>query len=153
MQNLYVVLGVSPNATPEELKSAFRRCAREAHPDAHGDSARFLEIKEAYVTLGDAAKRALYDQERRAWMGQIGAVECSSCGHANRITRRPAEGQTVRCWYCKTPLQLSFNDIVKAQRQSLVSETARLVDEVGVDLVSAPVRKSRRLPESAEERS
>lgn len=134
MQNLYEVLGIAPRATVEEVKSAFRRRAREAHPDAQGDSAQFMAIKEAYAVLGDSAKREQYDQERRAWMKQIGAVECPACGHANRITRRPAEGQGVRCWHCKTQLVLSLDDLLAAQRQSLVNEAARVVDELGVDL-------------------
>lgn len=134
MQNLYVLLGVTPNASADEVKSAFRRKAREAHPDLKGDSAQFVAIKDAYALLGNPEQRAQYDRERRAWMKQIGAIECPACGHANRITHRPAEGQRVRCWHCKTQLALSFDDLLAAQRQSLVSEAARVVDELGVDL-------------------
>lgn len=134
MQNLYVLLGVAPGASADEVKSAFRRKAREAHPDLNGDSAQFVALKEAYAILGNPEQRAKYDQERRAWMKQIGAVECPACGHANRITHRPADGQRVRCWHCKTQLALSFDDLLAAQRQSLVNEAARVVDELGVDL-------------------
>lgn len=134
MQNLYVLLGVAPNASADEVKSAFRRKAREAHPDLKGDGAQFVAIKDAYALLGNPERRALYDQQRRAWMKQMGAAECPACGHANRITHRPAEGQRVRCWHCKTQLALSFDDLVAAQRQSLVNEAARVVDELGVDL-------------------
>lgn len=134
MQNLYVLLGLPPAATAEEIKSAFRRRAREVHPDAKGDGTEFIALKDAYAILGDPTKRAQYDQERRAWMKQSGAVECIACGHASRITHRPAEGQRVRCWHCKTPLALSFDAVLAAQKQSLVNETARVVESVGVDL-------------------
>ncbi len=61
----YEVLGVSRDATPEEIKRAFRRKARETHPDvASGEDAeeRFKLINEAYEVLSDAEKRANYDR-------------------------------------------------------------------------------------------
>ncbi|MGB3718920.1 MAG: molecular chaperone DnaJ [Proteobacteria bacterium] len=65
-RDYYEVLGVSRNATEQELKAAFRRLAKECHPDFHpGDKdaeRRFKEIAEAYETLKDPQKRAAYDQ-------------------------------------------------------------------------------------------
>lgn len=64
-KNYYEMLGVSKTAPDEELKSAFRKLARQYHPDLHpGDEAaanKFKEINEAYETLSDAQKRAEYD--------------------------------------------------------------------------------------------
>lgn len=62
----YEVLGVLPNASPDEIKLAYKRAAKRWHPDRHpADSinatARFQEIAAAYAVLGDAAKRAEYD--------------------------------------------------------------------------------------------
>lgn len=62
-KDYYALLGISKNATPEEVKSAFRRLAHQHHPDkAGGDEKKFKEINEAYQVLSDAQKRAQYDQ-------------------------------------------------------------------------------------------
>jgi curved DNA-binding protein len=61
----YQTLGVSENATPEELKSAFRNLAKKHHPDVGGDQAKFQQINEAYTTLSDPNSRAHYDHTLR----------------------------------------------------------------------------------------
>ncbi len=69
-KDLYEILGVSPDASQEEIKRAYRRLARKYHPDLHpGDKEaeeRFKEISEAYEILSDPKKRAEYDQLRQA---------------------------------------------------------------------------------------
>jgi curved DNA-binding protein len=57
----YTTLGVTESVTPEELKSAYRRLAKQHHPDLGGDAAKFQQINEAYETLSDLQKRAHYD--------------------------------------------------------------------------------------------
>lgn len=62
--NLYAVLGVSKHASDAEVKTAFRRMARQWHPDVckePGAVEQFLKIKQAYETVGDPQQRQKYD--------------------------------------------------------------------------------------------
>jgi curved DNA-binding protein CbpA len=66
----YEILGVDSQATEEQVRAAFRRLARDYHPDRYQGSgrevaeARFQRVTEAYNTLSDATARARYDQSR-----------------------------------------------------------------------------------------
>ena len=71
-RDYYEVLGVSKTATDDELKKAFRKLAKQYHPDLHpGDKAceeKFKEVNEAYEVLSDPQKKATYDQFGHAGM-------------------------------------------------------------------------------------
>ena len=57
----YRLLGIPSDSSPDEIRRAYRRLARQHHPDAGGDIAGFLAIVEAYNVLMDEEQRALYD--------------------------------------------------------------------------------------------
>lgn len=65
-RDYYEVLGVGKTASDDEIKSAFRRMAKQYHPDLHPNDkeaeAKFKEVNEAYEVLSNADKRAKYDQ-------------------------------------------------------------------------------------------
>src|SRR5690606_7538121 len=71
-KDYYGILGVPEDADPKEIKRAYRKLAREYHPDANRANradaeARFKEINEAYQVLSDPEKRARYDQIRHSY--------------------------------------------------------------------------------------
>ncbi|HYG83364.1 MAG TPA: molecular chaperone DnaJ [Verrucomicrobiae bacterium] len=69
-RDYYEVLGISKNASPDEIKKAFRRLAIQYHPDKEGgNEEKFKEVNEAYEVLKDPSKRQRYDQFGHAGVG------------------------------------------------------------------------------------
>jgi molecular chaperone DnaJ len=81
-RDYYDVLGVGRDATPEQIKKAYRRLALQYHPDRNPDdpqaTAIFKEAAEAYEVLGDAEKRQRYDRYGRAGLRGAGLHEWTS---------------------------------------------------------------------------
>jgi len=75
-RDFYEVLGVNRNADTSEIKKAYRRLARQYHPDVSeepGAEEKFKEVNEAYEVLSDETKRATYDRFGHAGLGGAGA--------------------------------------------------------------------------------
>lgn len=75
-RDYYEVLGIDKNASEAEIKSAFRKKAKEFHPDLNKDNpdaeAKFKEAQEAYSVLSDEGKKKMYDQYGHAGVGNGG---------------------------------------------------------------------------------
>ena len=68
-KNYYEILGVSEDASAEEIKKAFKKAAIKHHPDRGGDKKKFQEMNEAYQVIGDEKKKGQYDAYRKGWYG------------------------------------------------------------------------------------
>ena len=110
----YAVLGLEPDAPPDEIKRAFRRLAREHHPDATGGNPeseqRYKEISEAYAVLSDPNKRTQYDNARMgvgSWSSPWGSPFATTIedifetffGGAGG-TRTRQRTRRTSCWLC-----------------------------------------------------
>src|SRR6476619_6995892 len=82
-KDFYKVLGVAKDAPAADVKKAYRKLARENHPDSHpGDQAaedRFKAIAEAYDVVGDTEKRKQYD-DLRSGLGGFGPFTAGGSG-------------------------------------------------------------------------
>jgi DnaJ-class molecular chaperone len=76
----YNTLGISKDATQDEIKKAFRSLASKHHPDKGGDTASFQKIQEAYATLGDPEKRAAYDNPSPFGQDPFGSWQQANAG-------------------------------------------------------------------------
>ncbi len=121
----YEILGISPDASQEEIKRAYRRLARQYHPDVSDDpeaGEKFKVINEAYQVLSDPVKRAEYDRARagleRSGLGLGDIFDLFFSGFsgpgaaARRVRAEPGEDVIVR-------LDLPFAVAVRGGRRSL----------------------------------
>lgn len=60
--NLYEILGINPDASPDGIRRAYRKQAMKHHPDRNGDKAVFQQVQHAYEVLSDVERRKRYDE-------------------------------------------------------------------------------------------
>lgn len=73
MKNYYEILGVSENASQDEIKKAYRQLSKQYHPDVNpSGEEKFKEIAEAYDNIGDETKRGIYDNQRNNPFANMG---------------------------------------------------------------------------------
>lgn len=99
----YIVLGVSRQASAEEIARAYRRAARTSHPDSVGAASaeRFQAVSDAYGELRDPRRRAVYDRSHPLDRSQTadtrgGSVRYAAPGSQHVVLGRPAPGEAAR---------------------------------------------------------
>jgi curved DNA-binding protein CbpA len=136
MTNHYATLRLSPNATEDEIKSAYRKLAREAHPDVNkGGTEQFCALAAAYEVLSEPARRRAYDVEFQRWLKSVGALACSKCGAANHVPPFHGEQKPV-CGRCKSDLGITDEYRRAAAREALVYQAATVVDDLGGEVLA-----------------
>lgn len=132
-RDYYEVLGVSKGASDDEIKKAYRKLAKQYHPDLNpGDAAaeaKFKEANEAYEVLSDSDKKARYDQYGHAGVdpnfgaggfgggfGGFGDIfgDMFGFGDSYQNPNAPKKGQTIQ-----TNLTISFDEAVKGCKKKV----------------------------------
>lgn len=91
IKNYYKILGVSKQATEEEIKEAYRQLAKKYHPDTNEEPDAhelFIDIKEAHETLSDTEKRDAYNVALTAFQNQLAPPKPPSSYEVSRKKRR-----------------------------------------------------------------
>jgi molecular chaperone DnaJ len=141
-RNLYDVLGVSRDATQDDIRKAYRRLAREHHPDVNRDpeaERRFKEINLAYQTLSDPARRRQYDlfggeglSPDLFGFGDLGDIVEAFFGPSPfGRARTRHRGRTDRGSDLRVTLSLTFEDAVFGASKEVPVNGLRLCDRCG----------------------
>ena len=125
IMDYYRVLGISRDASKEEVKAAFRRLALRFHPDRQPSDAsqsqrdaaasRFRQASEAYNVLGDAAKRLIYNREGRAGLHSEYYSRNSRQQHQRPYYRSGATPPRSTAWNFRvslSPLDIAFHAVL-----------------------------------------
>lgn len=111
MLDYYKILGVSENASQDEIKKSYRSLAKRYHPDVAGHSqeaeSKFQEISEAYTILSDESKKEKYDTERKYGSSTSAFEEQQSTQRKNtKKTANPFQG------FSSQSFKMNFGDMM-----------------------------------------
>ncbi|KAL6190671.1 hypothetical protein ACLB2K_037065 [Fragaria x ananassa] len=127
----YKILGVSKNASQDDVKKAYKKAAIKTHPDKGGDPEKFKELGQAYEVLSDPKKREIYDQ-----FGEEGLMNEGPGGHPHQqdpfdifthfFNRGPRETRERRGKDVAYPLKVSLEDLYNGTTRNLAVSRNRI---------------------------
>ena len=133
MTDHYATLGVPRTATADEIKRAFRKLASQHHPDKGGDTAKFQAIQSAYDTLGDAAKRAAYDNPAPQFSGFPGGAQFNSMHDIFSMFGQGFPGQQRRN-HVRMSLWITLRDVAQGGRRPVSISTGQGQSTVEIEI-------------------
>jgi curved DNA-binding protein len=139
MQNPYQTLGVNRDATPDDIKRAYRRLASKHHPDRGGDTKVFQEIQTAYDTLSDPQRRAAYDNPGFGGLG--GGFRADAPFDFQTIfdifgTRfqHPGQQQQQRRQQARMSLWITLRDVAQGGKRTISVGTQQGTQAVEIEI-------------------
>lgn len=124
----YTTLGVTRNATPDEIKSAYRKLASKHHPDRGGDTKTFQSIQQAYDILSDPTKRAHFDNPMPQHPGMNFGMHDFFQDIVGQFTR-----QSQQRIYTTTVF-LTLEQIAKNKKETIQLNTGQGVGYIEIDI-------------------
>jgi len=92
-ETLYEILGVSEDASPEDIVKSYRQRALTEHPDKGGDKDRFDELAKAYAVISDENQRAVYDEKLEKERDRAEIVQGAPSGYSKQQLQAPMARQ------------------------------------------------------------
>jgi curved DNA-binding protein len=134
MQDHYATLGVSRTATADEIKRAFRKLASLHHPDKGGDTQKFQSIQAAYDTLGDADKRAAYDNPRPQFSGFPGGAQFNNLHDIFSMFGQGGFAQQPRRNHVRMSLWVNLSDVATGGHRPVSISTGQGHSTVEIEI-------------------
>lgn len=124
-KDYYSILGVSKDASADDIKKAYRKLATKHHPDKGGDVNKFQEIQEAYEILSDPDKRAEYNNPHSGFSGfdfsgfDFGGFDFNDFNFGNFHRQGHAYNHNVNIEPININVTLSFQDFLKGKKEKV----------------------------------
>ncbi|MBM3459419.1 MAG: J domain-containing protein, partial [Armatimonadetes bacterium] len=138
-ETYYAVMGVSPGATPDEIRRRYRELARKLHPDLNPDlpdaSERLLRVNEAYNILSDPVRRASYDltlrdRARRTATARAAAAGWAPASSGVRGAPAPDARRQQELERQRQEIQKKLEEARQAYARGHLGEARRLCEEI-----------------------
>jgi molecular chaperone DnaJ len=136
MADFYQTLGVDRNATPDQIKRAYRKLASQHHPDKGGDKVKFQEVQQAYDTLGNEQKRSEYNNPRPQGFGGFQQQGMGGFDFENIFNVFGARFQhpQQRVQRAQMTLWITLNDVAVAGRKTISVGTPQGTQVIEIDI-------------------